>query len=180
MRYAVLLVILLAGCAQEKPLPVFGEVPHFELTDQKGRLFTRADLDGHIWIADFIFTNCPGPCPRMSSKMHSVQTATPSDVKLVSFTIDPARDTPEVLAAYSRNFAADESRWSFLTGSISALNRLSMDTFHLGTVGGNLDHSTRFVLVDAKGRIRATYISGDADLLARISADIKRLGREPA
>jgi protein SCO1/2 len=179
MRCAVLAILLLSACAREKPLPILGEVPRFELTDQKGRPFTRAALDGHIWVADFIFTNCPGPCPRMSSKMHSVQTATPSDVKLVSFTIDPARDTPAVLDAYSRNFAADQSRWSFLTGAPAELNRLSMDSFHLGPVSDTLEHSTRFVLVDSKGRIRATYVSGDPDALTRISADIARLGKEP-
>ena len=180
MRWVIPCVILLSGCADEKALPVLGEVPRFELTDQTGQAFQRSGLDGHVWIADFIFTNCPGPCPRMSSKMHSLQKATPEDVRLVSFTVDPARDTPSALAAYGRDFAADPARWSFLTGPSATLNRLSMDTFLLGPLEATLEHSTRFVLVDGKGRIRATYLSGDPDALDRIKADVARLRREPA
>jgi protein SCO1/2 len=178
MRYLLPLALLLAGCAGEKPLPVLGQVPPFELTDQNGQPFTLASLRGHIWVADFIYTTCPGPCPRMSSKMHSLQQATPADVKLVSFTIDPAHDTPEVLAAYSRNFAADPARWSFLTGPVATLHGLSLDGFHLGSIDATLEHSTRFVLVDAQGQVRATYISGDPDILKRISVDIDRLKKD--
>ena len=180
MRYLLPLVLLLAGCNLEKPLPVLGEVPAFQLIDQHGKAFHRTELDGHIWVADFIFTTCPGPCPLMSSKLHAVQKATPSGVKLVSFTIDPAHDTPAKLAAYSRNFAADDTRWSFLTGSTATLNALASDAFHLGTVGDNLEHSTRFVLIDGKGRIRAYYGFADADVVSRVAHDAERLRKEPA
>ena len=181
MRYLLLpLALLLAGCDVEKPLPVLGEVPLFELTDQRGKLFQRTALDGHVWVADFIFTTCPGPCPLMTRKMHAVQNATSAGVRLISFTIDPAHDTPEALNAYSRHFAADDKRWSFLTGSTVTLNQLAFDAFHLGTVGETLEHSTRFALIDGKGRIRAYYGFADTDVVARVARDAERLRKEPA
>ena len=110
MRLSLLIVCLvLAGCGQ-KPLPVLGSVPAFQLTDQLGRTFSSAALDGHVWVADFVFTNCEGPCPRMSSHMGALQGKTDSAVKLISFTVDPARDTPPVLAAYAKKFGNDSSR----------------------------------------------------------------------
>src|SRR3954470_19515440 len=113
---AACLAFLLAGCAPQKPLPVLGEIPKFELLNQQGSKFHRSALDGHVWIADFIFTNCESSCPRMSSKMHLVQGATGPQVKLVSFTVDPARDTPQALAEYGKKYSADTTRWTFLTG----------------------------------------------------------------
>src|ERR1700681_4462034 len=95
--------LLLAGCAAQAGLPSYGLVPDFTLTDQNGKPFTnRTALHGQVWIADFVYTNCEGPCPRMSSQMHQVQSALAGadGVQLVSFTVDPARDTPEVLASY--------------------------------------------------------------------------------
>src|SRR5579863_2675052 len=139
---AVLFITLLAACAREKPLPVLGEIPQFELLNQQGRKFDRSSLDGHVWVADFIYTNCEGPCPRMSSRMHGIQKATGPGVKLVSFTVDPQRDTPQALAEYGRKFAADDARWTFLTGDIATLDRLDHDAFMLGNVGAGLDHST--------------------------------------
>src|SRR5215472_11821367 len=80
----------LAGCIARPDLPVMGDVPDFELTSQTGAAVDRNTLLGHVWVADFMFTTCPGPCPRMSSQMHAIQTSTASmpDVKLVSFTVD--------------------------------------------------------------------------------------------
>ena len=121
-RFPLLALLLLAGCSAKPPLPSYGVVPDFTLTDQNGAAFSSAALDKRVWIADFIFTNCPGPCPRMSSQMHQVQTALASDdgVRFVSFTVDPARDTPMVLTAYSKHFEADPAKWFFLTGPTDA------------------------------------------------------------
>lgn len=167
----------LAGCSS-KPLGTFGEVPAFQLTDQLGRTFDRSALNGHVWIADFVFTNCEGPCPRMSSHMRAMQQKTGSSVKLVSFTVDPTRDTPAVLSAYGKRFQADPSRWSFLTGDPKVLDALDHDVFHLGSVGAGLDHSTRFVLIDKKGQIRGYYGISDGDPVARIARDAARLERD--
>jgi protein SCO1/2 len=179
MRVLVVgLVLLLAGC--QKPLKVFGDVPGFELIDQQGRQFNSSVLMGHVWVADFVFTNCEASCPRMSSKMRGLQKATAASVKLISFTVDPDRDTPPVLAAYAQRFNADGARWSFLTGSKEALNALDRDAFKLGTIGTEIEHSTRFALVDRKGRIRGYYGIAEGDPVEKIAHDAKLLEKEPA
>jgi protein SCO1/2 len=173
--------LLLAGCAGKPALPSFGVVPHFTLTDQTGAAFSSAAaLNKKIWVADFVFTNCPGPCPRMSSQMHQVQTALAGDagVRFVSFTVDPARDTPPVLAAYARHFEAAPGKWFFLTGAAPDLNRMSRGVFMLGDVDGSLEHSTRFALVDGLSRIRGYYQSSEPDAIPHLIADAKRLLRE--
>jgi protein SCO1 len=180
MKSVVLLLILLVGCQRSAPLPVFGEVPQFELTAQTGQPFDSHTLDGHIWVANFVFTNCPGPCPMMSHRMHGIQDATADTpaVKLVSFTVDPARDTPEVLATYARHFKADPVRWTFLTGDIARLNDLGLNAFKLNRVDGNLDHSTRFVLIDGRRRIRGFYLSSDDEFPKNLLRDLRRLQGE--
>src|ERR1700683_4634501 len=94
---------VLTGCAAHAGLPSYSTVPDFTLTDQTGAAFNGTQLHGLIWVADFIYTTCPGPCPRRSSQMHEVQTSLSGieGVRLVSFTIDPENDTPPVLAAYA-------------------------------------------------------------------------------
>ena len=128
--------------------------------------------------ADFVFTNCQGPCPRMSSHMRALQKATLPSVQLVSFTVDPDNDTPPVLEAYGKRFGANDDRWHLLTGDKNTLNMLDRDAFHLGTIGAGMDHSTRFVLVDRKGRIRAYYGIAEGDPVARIARDAARLEKE--
>ena len=113
----------------------------------------------------------------MSSMMRQIQEKNPG-LKLVSFTVDPARDTPEALAAYGKRFLADPARWRFLTGKREELNHLKLDVFKLGSVDGSLDHSTRFVLVDRRGQIRGFYATGDGDPVARVLADALRLSHE--
>ena len=169
-----------AACSGGRPLPVLGQIPAFHLTAQDGRPFDSRSLAGKIWVADFIFTNCPGPCPMMSSRMRQVQAATAdlADMRLVSFTVDPAHDTPPVLAAYSKHFLAEPGRWFFLTGEQSRLNDLGLHAFHLNAVDESLDHSTRFALVDRRGQVRGYYAFGDDDFPKRLIADVRRLERE--
>lgn len=180
MKGICLALLLLAGCAKAPPLPVYGEVPRFDLVAQDGRAFDRALLDGRIWVADFIFTTCAGPCPLMSRKMRELQDALSQqpDVRLVSFTIDPKRDTPEVLAEYGRRYKADPARWFFLTGDEAVLHSLGRDAFKLHNVDGTLVHSTRFVLLDGRGRIRGYYGTEGEDPVPRVLADIRRLRGE--
>jgi protein SCO1/2 len=180
MRKFLLPLLLLAGCSSEKPLKVLGEVPDFELTDQQGQRFGMPSLKGHVWVADFIYTTCQGPCPRMSSHMRALQNATDPSVRLVSFTVDPDNDTPAALAAYAKRFAAEDRRWSFLTGDKETLNALDHDAFKLGSIGAGMDHSTRFVLVDGKGRIRGYYGIAEGNPVSRIAHDAGRLEKEPA
>jgi protein SCO1 len=176
---SVVLAAALAGCSFHSNLPTYATVPAFMLTDQRGATFDSAQLANHVWVADFMFTNCPGPCPRMSSQMRQVQTALAiADVRLVSFTIDPERDTPEALSAYAVRYAARPGIWYFLTGRVETLQRLDRDVFKLGDIDGTLQHSTRFVLMDRKSRVRGYYLTSEPDAISQLIADAKRLLRE--
>ena len=158
----------------------YGSVPDFTLTDQTGAEFSSAkELRGVNWIADFIYTTCPGPCPRMSSQMHQVEKAFDGDskVKFVSFTVDPEHDTPPVLDEYGKRFGAKPGVWFFLTGHQDTLHYLSRDVFKLGDVDGNLEHSTRFVLVDKKSQLRGFYLTSEPDAIDRLIEDTKTLER---
>jgi len=173
-----LLIGLLTGCSSQPALPTYGVVSHFDLTDQNGAEFVSSEaLKDRVWIADFIFTNCPGPCPMMSSQMHQVQKAFDGvdGVRLVSITVDPARDTPPVLAEYSKHFGAEQGKWFFLTGPQEKLHDLSRRVFMLGDVDGSLEHSTRFALIDKTFHIRGYYLSSQKDALPSLIADAKRL-----
>ena len=175
-------VLLLAACIQPKPLPELGQVQPFHLRDQSGQPFDSQTLQGHVWVADFVYTTCNGPCPMMSSQMRRVeqQTAETPDVKLVSFTVDPDHDTPPVLAAYAKHFMAEPDRWSFLTGDKSGLTQVGLQSFHLNSVDGSTSHSTRFSLVDRRMRIRGYYLTGDDGFMRQLLHDIRQLEREGA
>ncbi len=164
--------------AGARELPSYKTVPEFTLTSQTGDAFhSREELAGKVWIAEFFFTSCTGPCPRMNARMRRLQNdlADVEDLRLVSFTVDPERDTPEALAEYARKFQAEPGRWWFLTGPMEELDRLCRETFLLGEVKGNLDHSTRFVLVDRDGVIRGYYLSGDSEAMQRLERDVRLL-----
>jgi protein SCO1 len=176
------LLFTLTACTRTTPaLQVFGDIPQFELTAQNGQPFHSQALAGKIWVADFIYTTCPGPCPRMTSQMREVQDAILKipDVRLVSFTIDPAEDTPPVLAAYAKTHGAAESIWYFLTGPMATLQTLDRDAFKLGAIDGTMQHSTRFVLVDRRGRIRGYYDTSESNAIPKVITDIRALAQEP-
>lgn len=181
--WAVLALAALSACTRAPKLPDYGAVPAFTLTAQSGQPFVSATaLRGHIWIADFIYTHCTGPCPMMTTRMRRIQQSLESrpQVRLVSFTVDPERDTPAVLAAYAERFHADPARWYFLTGERTALQSLNRQAFKLGDVDATLEHSTRFVLVDGRSRIRGYYHSGDPDSMAKLLDDVAALEKEPS
>jgi protein SCO1/2 len=171
------LISVLAGCSSGPNLPSYGIVPDFSLIDQTGKTFSSKELEGQVWVANFIFTTCQGPCPRMSAQFRQIQknTGEPEGLRFVSFTIDPTRDTPEVLAEYAKRFGADAGRWAFLTGPQPELNKLSTGPFHAGEIDGSLTHSTRFSLVDRKGRIRGYYDSSDPEKIQELVRDIGAL-----
>jgi cytochrome oxidase Cu insertion factor (SCO1/SenC/PrrC family) len=115
----------------------------------------------------------------MSSQMHEVQTALAGqDIKLISMTVDPDRDTPEKLAKYAQFYSATPGVWYFLTGPRATLNRLGQDVLKLNPVDGSFDHSTRFVLVDRKSQIRGFYLTSEPDAIQRLIADARRLLKE--
>jgi protein SCO1/2 len=171
-------------------LPVLGSVPEFALTASSGRPVSQASLAGSVWVADFIFTTCPGMCPVLSAQMARVQQAlgqnAGSAVRLVSFSVDPQTDTPEVLRTYAQRFGADPQRWWFLTGQRDALYALIQNGFHLAVAGrsdnsdneGLITHSDRFVLIDRKLQIRGYYHGMDDDDVQRLLHDVETLQRE--
>jgi len=180
----ILAAVLLSACgSSDSELPTYNTVAPFQLTAQNGEEFlSDAHLKGKVWLADFIFTTCTGPCPRMSARMKRLQQefAELPDVRLVSFTVDPETDTPEVLAEYGQRFGAEEGRWYLLTGDSATLHRVNRKDFMLGdVVKGETDHSTRFALVDRTGMVRGYYMSGDSDAMDRLSADVRALAAMP-
>jgi protein SCO1/2 len=159
----------------------YGVVPGFSLVEAGGRQVTLQEFRGKVWIADFIFTSCAGMCPMMTSEMRKLQDSLPKDIRLVSFSVDPARDTPAVLNDYADHFGADRQRWSFVTGDRQSLYDLSIKGFKLGvddkqgTEAEPITHSSRFVLVDKDARIRGYYNGSEEEDLKRLIEDAKRL-----
>jgi cytochrome oxidase Cu insertion factor (SCO1/SenC/PrrC family) len=160
-------------------LPVYFDAPHFKLTDEDGKPFDSDQLKGQVWIAAFIFTNCPGACPMMTQKMAKLQEAVPAaNVKLVSFSVDPERDTPAVLKAYAGRFKADSSRWHFLTGDKQAMLDAARGLkLSVTPAEGSrpIDHDERFLLVDTQGRVRGVYHSSNEDELKELAHDATAL-----
>jgi len=184
--------ILAWNCSGVKPepLPVLGTLPDFSLTERSGQAFGLNDLRGKIWVADFIFTNCAGTCPVMTTAMTEIQLMALAekldDAKLVSITVDPERDTPEVLQRFANGYGALAGRWYFLTGDGAAIQQLANKGFLLSaaTSGGPAEepiiHSDRFVLVDRQGRIRGYYHGTEEEGVAQLLKDLKKLYREEA
>ena len=169
---------------RQRTVSAYGTVPAFELVNQNGQPFGSAQLAGKIWIADFIYTTCPGPCPMISSRMSELQKPLEkTDVHLVSFSVDPEKDTPQVLRGYADKLQADPGRWDFLTGPKSAIYKLSHDGFKLAVSDGGGEqgipvHSTRMVLVDRHGDIRGYFDATEADAITKVVADTNHLLRE--
>ncbi len=169
---------------RQRSISAYGTVPGFQLTNQNGQPFGSAQLSGKIWIADFIYTTCPGPCPMISGRMSELQKPLQkTDVHLVSFSVDPEKDTPEVLRGYADKLQAEPGRWDFLTGAKPAIYKLSHDGFKLAVSDGSDAqgipvHSTRIVLVDRHGQIRGYYDATEPEAITKLLADTNHLLRE--
>lgn len=164
-RFVVIVLVgLLAGCTDPSAkLPNYGKVPRFTITDSQGQAFDSSTLAGKVWLVDFIYTNCPGPCPRMTSQMHGLQKqlVNDADVRLVSISVDPDHDTPSVLNEFAHRFGGPADDWVFLTGTPAIVHLLAHDVFKVGDVIQNMDHSTKFMVVDKNGNLRGYYSSDD-------------------
>ena len=175
---------LQVNALSSRPLPSLGVVPNFQLVNQDGQPFGSPQLAGKVWVADFIFTTCAGPCPIISTRMSELQKPlAKSNVHLVSFSVDPEKDTPEVLRIYADKLRKEPFRWDFLTGPLSTIASLSRDGFKLGISEGETPesgpvHSTRFVLVDRRGAIRGYYDALAPDGVTKLLADTNHLLRE--
>jgi protein SCO1 len=150
-----------------------------------GKQVSLADLRGKIWIADFIYTHCTDTCPLQTADMAKLQDRWLKEpkVELVSFSVDPEHDTPQVLSRYAGRFKADPKRWLFLTGHRPEVVRLVENGFHLAVAsassrahgGAVILHSPRFVLVDQQGQIRGYYNNSDPKAMQRLHQDLASL-----
>ncbi|HKX13499.1 MAG TPA: SCO family protein [bacterium] len=188
-----LLIFCFLGC-QRKELPVLGQIPEFKLTSQEAKPFTHEEMKGKVWVADFIFTSCGGACPLMTERMKKSIQASLLDMKgesgeppakILSFSVDPERDTPEVLAQYAKDHGAEPGVWVFLTGPLDEITRTVVQGFKISmgkvpSQAPNQDeiwevvHGEQFLLIDRQGRIRGYYSSEGSDL-RRLLADLKFL-----
>ena len=170
------IVALAAG--EDKALPVLFDLPKFKLLDQDGQDFSDEQLRGKPFVASFVFTHCAGPCPMMFARMAKMQTAvTNPDIKLVTFTVDPERDTPDVLKEKAKQLGAEPGRWFFLTGDKDSVHKLLKDML-MPTPGPEDDplmHTTAFYLFDAAGKCRGRYISTVAEQMDQLTTDAQAL-----
>ncbi|MDB5294718.1 MAG: photosynthetic protein synthase [Phycisphaerales bacterium] len=169
----------LAGGGPEVLFPA----AEFRLTDQDAKPFGNAELKGRPYVAAFVFTTCGSICPRMTTQMAALQKDLPAEVQLVSFSVDPKHDTPEVLKRYAATYKADESRWHFLTGEREAVVKVVGEMklpFKDEQAGDHpILHSERLLLIDGDNRIRGTYLSHEPDALKKLVADAKYLAGHP-
>jgi protein SCO1 len=148
-------------------------LPAFELVDQRGQPFGLEDLKGRIWVADFVFTSCPTVCPKLTQRMKEIQHRAHhmgDAFRLVTFTVDPETDTPEVLSAYAASYHIDTRRWYFLTGPLRDVEPTVIQGFKMvmgkdevpaGSGLFSIFHGEKLVLVDAEGAIRGYYDADD-------------------
>jgi protein SCO1/2 len=150
-------------------MPVLGQIDDFSLTNQNGQAVSLADLRGHVWVADIIFTRCPGPCRKMTKQMKELENglSAESDSRLITLTTDPDYDTPTILTQYGKEYGADLNRWTFLTGSKAEIGKLAIDSLKLAAIEKKPEerespndlfiHATIFVLVDRKAQLRGVF-----------------------
>lgn len=176
-------LFLISGCSPApKPQKALPDFSLTAVTVDGTSPFSLSTLRGNAHVANFVYTRCTGPCPMMSANMAGLQKRLPKSIGLLSFTVDPDHDSPEVLTLYARKFNADPQRWFFLTGEKADLLRLVRDGFLLPVAenaaaqpGERIAHSTKFVLIDAQARVLGWYDGDDAAELDKLAADVKKL-----
>lgn len=176
-------------------LNVYGTVPDFALIERSGREVKLSELTGKVWVVLFFYTGCRDICPLIVPQMaflHLEYKNEPefrSAIRFVSITVDPERDTPEVLTKFAERFSADPELWLFLTGAKATIYRLAQEGFKVGIgeqenppevkekTGEEKEilHSSRLILVDRKAQIRGYYSGIDAEAMVRLRRDLKRL-----
>ena len=176
-------------------LKVYRTVPEFTLIERSGRKVTLADLKGKVWVAQFFYSECRDICPLIVPQMgllHLEYKTDPefrSDIRFVSITVDPERDTPQALAKFADRFSADPELWLFLTGDKAVIYRLTQEGFKVGMGEAEnppevkkktgeekeIFHSSRLIIVDRQARIRGYYSGIEAEAMVRLRSDLKKL-----
>lgn len=159
-------------------IPDYGELPAFSLIETSGQVVTRDGLRGRPWVASFLFTHCAGTCPTTTARLRILQRIIPEEALLVSLSVDPTRDTPEVLGAFASQNQRIPDRWILLTGAPETVQELTVRGFYLGEEGALL-HSTRLALVDSRGHLRGFYESTDEKAIASLLRDLAILTNLP-
>ena len=161
-------------------LPISGSVPDFQFTDSNGETITREDMEGKVWVADFIFTTCTMACPIMTGNMNLIHKSFKDDnnVRIISISVYPEYDTPEVLKEYASRYNANTDRWHFLTGPEESVKNIIKTGFKIGDYEDIIFHSEKFALVDVRGNIRGYYSGMETEDMSKLKKDIKRLLRE--
>jgi protein SCO1/2 len=179
---ALLVAAGAAACRSAADLPALGKVSGFSLKDQAGRDVSAETMRGKVWAAAFFFTRCPTVCPRITRRMRDLQQAAAKGgvkLELVSFSVDPENDTPEVLAAYAKQYGADLGSWRFLTGDLEMIRKTSEQGFKLALDGKatpgaehfGLFHGSHLVLVDGSAQIRGYYRTSEDSQMAQLLKD---------
>jgi protein SCO1/2 len=161
---------------------IYPEIPDFSLTDQMGNTLTKANLEGKIYVADFIFTTCTGICPIMTTNMEEVHQTFKDDsmICIVSHTVNPDGDSVPVLRAYAATHHATYPNWYFTTGDKKLIYDLARNNYLVSATEGNggaedFVHSQYFALVDPNKHVRGLYDGTDSAQVIKLIADIKVL-----
>jgi protein SCO1 len=185
VTFPILSIAVLAatGTFIEKELPNYGTVPQFSLTERSGETISSNKFIQKVWIANFIFTHCSGQCPIIMEEGRKVQRVLrlKENFRLVSITVDPENDDAATLKEYANRFNADPYKWLFLTGKHQDIQNLVQKGFKLsadkegGEPGGDVTHSSKFVLVDGFGSIRGYYDANESKEMNQLIRDAKKL-----
>lgn len=195
--FAVIIIYCL-GCADQAPktLPILGKkkiiegqevnhtIPNWEFMNQDSAMVTNKDLADVVYITDVFFRSCPTICPKTMREMKRIYTEFEDNpqVKLVSFTIDPVRDTPAKLKEYAANLEVDTKKWWFLHGEKEETYDLALDYFNTAyedsDVPGGFNHSGKLILTDKNGHIRSFSEGTDPEETPKLIKDIKILLKE--
>jgi protein SCO1/2 len=185
---AVGLALAARSMRPRPPLPIYGQIPAARLVDERGAPFTRESMVGHVSVVDFVFTRCTASCPRLTARMAELQGRLErerSEVRLVSYSVDPENDTPAVLSEYAARAHADLARWTFVTGPVDLVQAAIVLGFKVSAAkvqkgAGDYDvvHGDWFVLVDRAGMLRGYYSTAEAKDLDVLLADALRLEHE--
>lgn len=161
---------------------IYHQIPPFGFVNQNGDTITHLSVEGKVYIADFFFTSCGGQCPKMTAAMKRVQQKSKDlDFLLLSYTIDPRRDSSETFQRYIEDAGIDDTNWHFLTGAKADLKRLG-ERGYLSVSGYTSDdmpnednHSDYIYLIDKKRHIRGFYSGTDPDQVNQLIEDLRYL-----
>lgn len=161
----------------------FHKVSEFSLIDQNAETVTEKLVEGKVYVVDFFFTTCPGICPRMTKNMAQLQDAFEDhdDVLLLSHSVTPEKDTPEVLRAYADSKKVIDDKWYLLTGDRQIIYDLGRKAYFVEEdlgVDKSVDeflHTENFVLVDQDRFIRGIYNGLKKSDVTQLIEDVKTL-----